>query len=153
MDIDLAVLADAATVDGSGKLNILGIFDRISASNYPARHGRVAMVLRFTGGSNDAGKHQITIALKGPDGSEVVRLNGDLQVGAPSFSAGSGTIRVPHVLNLDGLVFEKSGTYAFDVAVDGEHQVSIPLHLVDGGSAGAQGGGSIAGSSGRPAQA
>ena len=31
MEIDLALLADAATIDGSGKLNILGVFDRISA--------------------------------------------------------------------------------------------------------------------------
>ena len=30
MEIDLALLADAATVDVSGKLNILGIFDRIA---------------------------------------------------------------------------------------------------------------------------
>ncbi len=26
MEIDLALLADAATIDGSGKLNILGVF-------------------------------------------------------------------------------------------------------------------------------
>jgi hypothetical protein len=36
-------------------------------------------------------------------------------------------IRVPHVLNLDGLVFPKPGPYAFDVWVDGEHHVSLPL--------------------------
>ena len=29
MDVDLALLADAATIDGAGKLNILGIFDRL----------------------------------------------------------------------------------------------------------------------------
>ena len=50
MDIDLALLADAATIDGSGKLNILGVFDRISASAFPAQHGRMAMVLRFAAG-------------------------------------------------------------------------------------------------------
>ena len=30
MEIDLALLADAATIDAAGKLNILGVFDRIN---------------------------------------------------------------------------------------------------------------------------
>ena len=38
-----------------------------------------------------------------------------------------GAVLVPHVLNMDGLVFPVYGRYAFDVRVDGEHQVSIPL--------------------------
>jgi hypothetical protein len=36
-------------------------------------------------------------------------------------------IRVPHLLNLDGLVFPRPGPYAFDVRVDGEHHVSLSL--------------------------
>ena len=39
MEIDLALLADAATIDASGKLNILGIFDRIGVTQFPAQHG------------------------------------------------------------------------------------------------------------------
>ncbi len=38
---------------------------------------------------------------------------------------------VPHILNMDGLIFAAAGAYAFDVWVDGEHHVSIPL-TVDG---------------------
>ena len=47
MDVDLALLADAATIDGAGKLNILGIFDRVHTPNFPARHPKMALVLRF----------------------------------------------------------------------------------------------------------
>jgi len=41
----------------------------------------------------------------------------------------SNGIRVPHVLNVDGLVFSAPGQYAFDVRVDGVHHVSIPLFV------------------------
>ena len=129
MEIDLALLADAATIYATGKMNILGVFDRISVSQFPAQHGRVALVLRLTAGTSEVGTHEMQIRLTDPEGSEVLSLNGEIQlVGGPGASEG---IRVPHVLNLDGLVFPGPGRYSFDVKVDGEHHVSISL-VVDG---------------------
>ena len=128
MDIDLALLADAATIDAGGKLNVLGVFDRINAASFPARHGRVAMVLRFTAGLDEAGEHEVEIVLRGPEGEEIVRLDGNIQFGPGPMHTG-GEIRVPHVLNLDGLVFENPGRHTFEVSVDGEHHRSIPLNV------------------------
>ncbi len=129
MEIDLALLADAATIDASGKLNILGIFDRIGVVQFPAQHGRVTLVLRFTGGTSEIGSHEVHIRMSDPGGAEVLSLNGEMQlVGGAS---ARDVIRVPHILNLDGLVFTRPGIYSFDVKVDGEHHVSLPLS-VDG---------------------
>ena len=130
MEVDLALLADAATIDGSGKLNILGVFDRLLASSLPTRHPRLSLVLRFSAGIHEIGKHDIGIALNAPDGQEVVRIDGEMNL-VPGTSGVGGGVRVPHVLNMDGLVFAVAGTYTFDVRVDGEHHVSIPL-TVDG---------------------
>ena len=132
MEIDLALLADAATIDGSGKLNILGVFDRVSASAFPAQHGRMAMVLRFAAGLPEAGPHEVGIRLSAPDGTEVLRLDGEMQLAPGPLSAGGG-VKVPHVLNLDGIVFTRAGHYTFDVNVDGEHHVTIPLSVIDTG--------------------
>ncbi len=127
MEIDLALLADAATIDASGKLNILGIFDRIGVTQFPAQHGRVTLVLRFTAGTSEIGSHDVRIRMADPDGVEVLTLNGEIQlVGGASARDG---IRVPHILNLDGLVFESPGLYSFDVKVDGEHHVLLPLSV------------------------
>ena len=126
MEVDLALIADAATIDSSGKLSILGIFDRIGTSSFPARHPHMVLVLRLIAAVNEAGKHQITIALKDPAGREVVGVDGEMQLGLGPAGGGSG-IRVPHVLHLDGLVFPVPGLYAFDVRVDGEHHASLPL--------------------------
>ena len=127
MEIDLALLADAATIDASGKLNILGIFDRIGVTQFPAQHGRVTLGLRFTAGTSEIGSHEVHIRMSDPSGAEVLSLNGEIQLaGGPSAHDG---IRVPHILNLDGLVFTGPGMYNFDVKVDGEHHVSLPLSV------------------------
>ena len=130
MDVDLALLADAATIDGSGKLNILGVFDRLQTTAFPTRHPRLSLVLRFAAGVHEVGKHEIGISLKAPNGKEVMRIDGEMNLTAGRREVAEGVL-VPHILNMDGLVFPTAGTYAFDVWVDGEHHVSIPL-MVDG---------------------
>lgn len=130
MEVDLALLADAATIDGSGKLNILGIFDRLSTTAFPTRHPRLSLVLRFAAGINEVGKHAIGISLRAPDGQEVMRIDGEMNLAAGPRGV-TGGVLVPHILNLDGLVFPVPGRYAFDVRVDGAHEVTIPL-TVDG---------------------
>lgn len=129
MDIDLALLADAATLDASGKLNLLGVFDRIQAVSFPARHDRIAMVLRFQGGLSEAGQHQLDIRLITPDQEEMLSIGGELTF-APGPAETGGTIRVPHLINLNGIVFPEPGRYVFDVILDGQHARSIPLVIV-----------------------
>jgi Family of unknown function (DUF6941) len=126
MDVDLALLADAATIDGSGKLNILGIFDRLTTASFPTRHPRLSLVLRFAAGLDEVGPHEVQITLKSPDGKEVVRIDGEMNL-APGPTGAGGAVLVPHILNMDGLIFTGAGRYSFDVRVDGQHQVSIPL--------------------------
>ena len=127
MEIDLAFLADAATIDASGKLSLLGIFDRICVSQFPAQHGRITLVLRFTAGTSEIGSHEVHIRMSDPGGAEVLSLNGEMQL-VGGVAARDG-VRVPHILNLDGLVFTGPGMYSFDVKVDGEHHVSLPLSV------------------------
>ena len=126
MEVDLALIADAATIDSSGKLSVLGIFDRIGTSSFPARHPRMVLVLRFIAALNETGTHQIGISLKDPAGKEVVGIDGEMQL-SPGPTGGGGGIRVPHVLHLNGLVFPVPGQYAFDVLVDRQHHVSLPV--------------------------
>ncbi len=128
MELDFGLLADAATVDGSGKLNVLGVFDRIQAREFPARHGRLSLVLRFSAGVGEAGSHQVEIRLRGPSDRELLRLDGRLDLGGGTREAREG-IRIPHVLNLDGITFPEAGTYFFDVRCDGRALLSIPLQL------------------------
>jgi len=124
MHINLALLADAATIDASGKLNILGVFDRIDTQGFPAQHGRIALVLRFGGSVQDAGSHHLRIRLRSPNGDEMASVEGDLQLGPTAFAE---PLHAHHIINMDGLVFPVAGTYGFDVFLDGSTEVSVPL--------------------------
>jgi len=128
VEIDLALTADAATIDGSGKLNLLGIFDQISVQQFPARHGRLALVLRFLGGAGDAGTHNLSITLASPGGEQLLSLNGELNVRPGRGSLQTG-IRVPHVINIDGIVFKEQGIHTFDIVVNGRHKATLPLTI------------------------
>lgn len=136
METDLALLADAATIDASGKINILGIFDRISVGSFPARHPRLCLVLRFQAGIQESGAHVVEITFRRPGGEELVRLDGEMRI-APGPEGIAGAVRVPHILNLDGLVLPEPGLYGFDVRVDGAHLATIPL-AVHGPQSGAE---------------
>jgi hypothetical protein len=134
VEVDLALLADAATIDASGKLNILGIFDRLSAEHFPVRHPHMVMVLRFTAGVDEAGQHDVEIVLRDPEGDEVVRVDGEMMLGPGSGGVANG-VKVPQVLNIDGLVFPRSGRYGFDIRVDGDLHETLPLTVTDVGQA------------------
>ena len=137
MEIDLALMADAATVDAAGKLNILGVFDRITARHFPAPHERMSLVLRFTAGLAEAGDHRLLISLKTPDGSELIPpFDRTLHLGPGPGHVG-GEIRFPHLLHLNGIVFPTPGQYSFDVRVDGKYLMSLPLRLSQMSSGGA----------------
>lgn len=135
----MALLADAATVDASGKLNILGIFDRITVAELPAHHPHLSLVLRVSASLGEAGLHKMEIVLQDPTGSRVMGMNGEFHVG-PGPALAGGQVRIPQVLNIERLVFPKAGRYAFNVSLDGEHQVSIPLFVqeIRGGRPAAQ---------------
>lgn len=146
MNLDFALIADAATVDGGGKLNVLGIFDRIRVREFPARHGRIALILRLAAGPVDTGEHEADIRLLDPDGGQVLKLDGTLTVGKPS-SSSAPTTRIPHVLNLDGINFSSAGTYHFEIRIDKELVSTIPLVLEE---ATGQGSGRVQGPEGVP---
>ncbi|TVR66032.1 MAG: hypothetical protein EA422_02890 [Gemmatimonadales bacterium] len=124
MKIDIALLADAATVDASGKLNVLGSFHRLRGPDFPLRHGRVALVLRFALDPGDQGRLDVSIRMAGPDDQTILQLNGQVDAGPGD---PDDRIRIPQVLNLDGVVFPTPGLYRFVVEVGGEEVQAVPL--------------------------
>jgi hypothetical protein len=131
MELDFAFLADAATVDASGKLSVLGVFDRIRAREFPARHGRIVLVMRLAAGPEDVGEHEVAIRLRSPERQEVLRVDGQVRVGVPPPS--DDRIRISQVLNLDGIVFPRPGRFHFEIRLDGDEVARLPLVLEGAG--------------------
>jgi hypothetical protein len=124
MHIGLAVVCDHALIDQAGKLSVIGIFERIWVERFPAVHPRLHLVLRLKGRRTEIGDHPVQIVLKDPDGTQVLRGDGSVQIGEPP--AGVTEVEAGAVLAFD-VPLERAGTYTFDISVDGEHQASVPV--------------------------
>lgn len=124
MEIPIAALCDAAT-DYAGKLNVLGVFDTVLTTKFPAVHPQCAIACRF-------------VFNKGEEGTRVFRLsfvNEDGKVVMPAIELAID-IKVPEevnylsrnlIINLQQLKFDAAGQYAVELLMDGRQVSSIPL--------------------------
>jgi hypothetical protein len=127
MNIQVAVLCDAATED-NGKLNLLGAFDTIYASQLPAVHPQCAVALRITFFATDEGERQLTLNFINADGHSIM----------PNFPTVPVSVRLPEdlhfltrnlIVTMQQLKFTEAGLYSVDVRLDGKSQGSIPLSV------------------------
>ncbi len=124
MNVQLALVCDHAIIDQHGKLSVLGIFDRIWVERFPAIHPRLHLVLRLKGRRTEVGGHTVLIQLADDTGREVLRGEGNVQIGEPP--AGVVDIEAAAVLAFD-VPLERPGVYTFEIAVDDARVASVPI--------------------------
>lgn len=124
MHVRLALLADYANVTAEGKLNILGVFDRISIREVPAFHPQMHLILRLEAHPAERDRvHNIEIRLYDPDGQTVFEVRGDV---VPHGRVGE-TIATNQILSLNNLQLAKPGGYNFVVFVNNDLKTELPL--------------------------
>lgn len=127
MDIQVATLCDAAT-DYGGKLNILGTFDTIMAAQFPALHPQCSIALRLSFSRIEEGRHTLRVSFVDEDGHSIMPSSIDLCADIVFPPEGSSLSR-NFIINIQHLKFERPGAYAIDIAVDGRHEMSLPLQV------------------------
>jgi hypothetical protein len=127
--IALALLADYANVSREGKLNILGIFDRINAQNVPAIHPQMQLIMTLEADRGDADKeHKIEIELIDADGTKLFSIGGRLRFGPPPPAE---QVRINHIIQLNNLQFNHFGNHEFKILINNEVRGGIPLSVVE----------------------
>ncbi len=124
MHIDFAVLADYALIDQHGKLSVLGMFQNVWVTRFPAVHLRTHLVLRVRGLRTEIGSHKITIRFVDEDGAEHLGGEGTVEFGEPP--AGVTQLEAGAVLVFD-VPLPHPGSYWFDIAIDGAPEVRVAL--------------------------
>ena len=128
MDLQLGVLADFASITHEGKLNILGIFDEINPAVLPIALPIFYVVVSYSAGPTEFDTDKtLGIALQTEDGDILVTLEQAAHVRRPA-RPGTRT-KVNQVHALAGLPFERAGSYAFVLSVDGRPEGSIPFRV------------------------
>jgi Family of unknown function (DUF6941) len=127
MNIQTAVLCDAATQDASSKLNLLGAFDTICAPQLPVVHPQCAVALRITFMSGDEGRHQLALNFINADGRSIMpAMNLPINVVMPE---DTHFVTLNFVISFQQLHFPEAGLYSVDVRLDGESRAAIPLQI------------------------
>jgi hypothetical protein len=115
MKIPMAFLADEANISQEGKLNVLGIFDRIAAAEFPVVHPRMVFAFRVQAEFADGGRaFPVQIRLVDDDGGVMFDAAGEINppvVPPGEFSTAN------QVFTLVGLQFPRPGVYKFQVNI------------------------------------
>jgi len=133
MNVDCALLCDAATVR-EGMLHILGGgVTRIARQGFPTQLG-VALALRIVIHTTETGsQHAARVVLQSEDGAEVGRIEFGFNIDAASTAAlvPGEMISLPVALPTNQLVLPHAGGYSLEILIDGNHQVSVPFQIID----------------------
>lgn len=126
MEVSILLLADYANVEQGGKINVMGIFDRINAPQFPVRHPSMYLVAKLNSelGETRQDRH-ITIKLVDEDGKDVATL---LQqtVSVPTGYEGARP-EFRFIMEMRDIVFPEPGIYSFVVLIDNDHKKDLPL--------------------------
>lgn len=127
MQILCALLCDYAA-DYGGKLSVMGAFDTIMTSRFPATHSHCSIALRVLFTDADAGEHRLEIKLIDSDGKNLLPVIGpkfQVKLAEDVFFVSNN-----FVINLQGLKFDKPGQYSIDIAFDGQIVSRVPLQVI-----------------------
>jgi len=118
MRVVLALLADAANRSEEGKLNVLGVFTNIRATEFPARHPQMQMVLELEASAAEVGREKkLEVDVMDEDGEKIAEFDANLTVPPPKVAG--QRVHMQLSLKIVDMVFPKSGTYQFSVLIDG----------------------------------
>jgi hypothetical protein len=115
MHIPMSFVADEANISEGGKVNVLGIFDRIASPAFPLVYPRMVFVFRLQADAGDGGQgFSVHIRLEDDAGATLFEAGGELA--APLLPPGE-LFSANHIVTLVNVAFPRPGTYRFLVTV------------------------------------
>lgn len=129
MLLDLLLIADYVNITADGKLNVMGIFNRIHAPQFPTRHPEMFLVAKLSANPSEYGtRRKLAIKLVDESGKLVASLL-EREIEIPHDKEGK-VVEIRQILRLAGLVFPQPGAYQFSMLVDNNQKGSQTIQLV-----------------------
>jgi len=128
MELLTILAADYANVAQGGKLNVMGIFRNIYATNFPARHLSMMLVIKLGADLGEFGQERhLAIRLLDADGKELMRFESKAIVPTPT---GGQRPEIDAIIQINEIVFPVPGRYQFTVFVDKDVKGSLPIDVI-----------------------
>ncbi|MEJ2695860.1 MAG: hypothetical protein P8013_04355 [Candidatus Sulfobium sp.] len=119
--VSFAIICDDVRQEMGGKISLMGLFENIYATKFPAIHPRLAVVTEWTEGK---GEFQVRMKLIAPDRNTVLRETlSKMKLNDVNFRHRDVSLH----LNIE---FKEPGTYWIENRVDDELVYSMPLKVV-----------------------
>jgi hypothetical protein len=127
MDVPLSVVADYANTTADGKLNIMGVFGRVTPAKVPFAlpTSFLVFVIRYTAAERGSPK-PVEVRLLDPDGVSLYGVSSDVLI--PGDAAPSG--EAVQILGFNNLLFQRYGPHAFHILIDGDEKAQIAIDVV-----------------------
>jgi hypothetical protein len=127
MNLVLALACDKAEIGDKGKLNVEGIYNELSAPDFPAAHPSMTVVLVMEWSMQDVGEQPIRADLIDPDDKMVFTIQGHTQVELAPDNQVPPQTRM--IIPLENVVLPQPGRY--HLRVQGGQQVveALPIYV------------------------
>lgn len=127
MKLELLTLCDYAKGETSGKLYIIGIFDRIYVQQTPGPSPNFAIAARLRFEAVEKGVKTVVVSFVDSDGGKVIPdVSVQMNVEVPP---GESTTTANVVVMLPPVNLPCHGEYSIDLAVDARLEGSVPLYV------------------------
>jgi hypothetical protein len=127
MKVELFTLCDFAQAEPTGKMNLLGTFDRIVAKEAPITRSVFAVAARLRFEAHEEGARTVALSFIDSDGQRVMPLlraqfNVKVQPSEPSAT-------LNYVMVVPQIKLPRFGDYQIDLAVDDKVEATLPLYV------------------------
>ena len=119
IELKFVHISENAFFSQEGKLNIIGIFDKIFSVNYPAMQPMFAISMGIVG---KKGIHKLAIEIMSPQDQSIATIEGNIEIKEDNGGAN-------FVANLVGLPFPYEGKYTIKIKL-GDDFVDENNHLI-----------------------
>jgi hypothetical protein len=128
MQLALFVAADYANKSDLGKLNIMGIFNSIYSSGFPARHRQLFLVSRLVAELGEYhSEHEMKLLFVDEDGNELINQGGKISIERPQ--RGKQAI-AEFIVDVGDLLLPKAGIYEFRLEINDELKGIILIEAI-----------------------
>lgn len=127
MRVELFTLCDFAQAEPTGKMNLVGTFDRIFAKEEPVKRSLFAVAARLRFEAHEEGARSVVLSFIDSDGQRVMPLlRAQFTVKLPP---GEPSATLNYVMVIPQLKLPRFGDYQIDLAVDDKVEATLPLYV------------------------
>jgi hypothetical protein len=118
MILRLSAVCETARERPDGRLDLIGVFNELSAPGFPAMQDRMTVVFLLEWGPDEAGRQPLRADMLDEDGRKVITIQGHTDVESRGSDRAPAQTRL--VMPLEKVIFPKPGRYRFELLA-GEH--------------------------------